>query len=200
MLDVVTAAAGLTLLSPLLLTIAALIKLDSTGPIFYRGVRTGRYGHPFHIYKFRTMVVDAEFKGGPSTALNDPRLTRLGPTLRKYKLDELPQLINVLRGEMSIVGPRPQVERYTSLYTDEENVILSVAPGLTDYASVEFIDLDRRLGNENVDEKYLRDIEPQKNLLRIKYVRDQSLSTDVRIVGRTIAGLIGIRRHWNTRS
>jgi lipopolysaccharide/colanic/teichoic acid biosynthesis glycosyltransferase len=122
------------------------------------------------------MVPNAERIGGPSTGLNDPRLTKLGTFLRKYKLDELPQLINVLKGDMSIVGPRPQVEEYTKLYNDEEKIILSVKPGITDYASIRFINLDQILGDANVDEKYLREIEPEKNKLRIKY-RPQNYRT-----------------------
>jgi lipopolysaccharide/colanic/teichoic acid biosynthesis glycosyltransferase len=195
--DLVAAVLGLVVLSPVMLCLAALIKLESKGPVFYRGTRTGQFGKPFRIFKFRTMVQDAEKRGGPSTALNDPRLTRLGPLLRKYKLDELPQLINVVSGQMSIVGPRPQVERYTAAYTAEQKAILDVRPGLTDYASIEFMDLDRLLGTENVDEKYAREIEPRKNELRIKYVRDHSLATDFRIIARTLAQMTGIRRRWN---
>jgi lipopolysaccharide/colanic/teichoic acid biosynthesis glycosyltransferase len=195
--DLVAAVLGLVVLSPVMLCLAALVKLESKGPVFYRGTRTGQFGKPFRIFKFRTMVQDAEKRGGPSTALNDPRLTRLGPLLRKYKLDELPQLINVVSGQMSIVGPRPQVERYTAAYTAEQKAILDVRPGLTDYASIEFMDLDRLLGTENVDEKYAREIEPRKNELRIKYVRDHSLATDFRIIARTLAQMTGIRRRWN---
>jgi lipopolysaccharide/colanic/teichoic acid biosynthesis glycosyltransferase len=195
--DLVAAVLGLVVLSPVMLCLAALVKLESKGPVFYRGTRTGQFGKPFRIFKFRTMVQDAEKRGGPSTALNDPRLTRLGPLLRKYKLDELPQLINVVSGQMSIVGPRPQVERYTAAYTAEQKAILDVRPGLTDYASIEFMDLDKLLGTENVDEKYAREIEPRKNELRIKYVRDHSLATDFRIIARTLAQMTGIRRRWN---
>jgi lipopolysaccharide/colanic/teichoic acid biosynthesis glycosyltransferase len=195
--DLAAAGVGLMILSPVMACLACMIKLESRGSVFYRGTRTGQFGKPFRIFKFRTMVADAETRGGPSTALNDPRLTRLGPFMRKYKLDEVPQLLNVLKGEMSIVGPRPQVEKYTAAYSAEEKAILDVRPGLTDYASIEFMDLDRILGTENVDEKYAREIEPRKNELRIKYVRDNSLSTDLRIIARTIAQMTGIRRRWN---
>ena len=195
--DLAAAGVGIVILSPVILCLACLVKLESPGPVFYRGTRTGQFGRPFRIFKFRTMVADAESRGGPSTALNDPRLTRVGPFLRKYKLDELPQLINILKGEMSVVGPRPQVDRYTAAYTDEQKAILDVKPGLTDYASIEFMDLDRRLGNENVDEKYAREIEPRKNELRMQYVRDSSLSADFRIIGKTLARMTGIRRRWN---
>lgn len=185
-LDIIFSVIGLLILWPLFLIIALLIKFDSTGSVFYRGIRTGKLGKPFKIYKFRTMLENAEKTGGPSTALNDPRLTMTGRFLRKYKLDELPQLINILKGEMSFVGPRPQVEKYTKLYNQAEQVILSVRPGLTDYASIKFINLDNVLGNENVDEKYLREIEPEKNRLRIKYVREQLLWTDFKIIIKTI--------------
>jgi lipopolysaccharide/colanic/teichoic acid biosynthesis glycosyltransferase len=192
--DIVFSSLGLFLLSPLLITIAVIIKIGGPGrPIFYRGIRTGRYGRPFKIYKFRTMIVNAEKVGGPSTALNDPRLTSVGRLLRKYKLDELPQLINILRGEMSFVGPRPQVEQYTRLYSGEEEVILSVRPGLTDYASIKFVNLDEILGDEEVDERYFREIEPEKNKLRIKYVKECSLRVDLSILCRTVVSLFKIR-------
>ena len=179
-------------LSPVLLAVAVLIKIGSPGPIFYRGVRTGLNGIPFRIFKFRTMVPDAERVGGPSTALNDPRLTKLGRFLRSHKLDELPQLFNVIAGDMSIVGPRPQVERYTSLYKGEEKLILTVRPGLTDLASVHFIDMDAILGDGDVDEKYMREIEPYKNVLRVKYVKEQSFIGDLKIIGLTVLRLFGI--------
>ena len=132
--DFVCAAFGLVILAPLFLLIAVLIKLDSRGAVFYRGVRIGRYGRPFKIFKFRTMRPDAEHVGTNVTAHRDPRITRVGRWLRPAKLDELPQLINVLKGEMSIVGPRPEVEEHTAAYSPEERIILSVRPGITDYA------------------------------------------------------------------
>jgi lipopolysaccharide/colanic/teichoic acid biosynthesis glycosyltransferase len=143
------------------------------------------------------MVVDAEKIGGPSTALNDPRLTKIGKFLRKYKFDELPQLFNVFKGDMSLVGPRPQVEKYTNLYLEEEKIILSVRPGITDYASIHFINLDAVLGDENVDEKYMREIEPVKNLLRIKYAREHNLATDLIILWMTFLQMLKIKSKWN---
>lgn len=196
--DLVFSVIALAGVSPLLLILAAVIKRDSPGPVFYRGVRTGLHGKPFRIYKFRTMVPDAERMGGPSTALDDPRVTRIGRFLRKYKIDELPQLLNIVRGEMSFVGPRPQVERYTRLYTPAEQIILSVKPGLTDYASIHFIHLDAILGNEDVDEKYLRDVEPEKNRLRIQYARNPSFRTDLKILYLTLCRLLKIRSLWNS--
>ncbi len=131
--------------------------------------------------------------------MNDPRITGIGRFLRKYKLDELPQLINILLGEMSFVGPRPQVEKYTRLYTREEQIILAVKPGLTDYASIHFIHLDAILGDEDVDEKYLRDVEPEKNRLRIQYARNPSFWTDMTILFRTFARMFRIRALWSTK-
>lgn len=185
---------ALPLALPFGVAIALLIKLDSPGPIFYRGVRTGRGMKPFRIFKFRTMVDQAERLGGPSTAHHDPRLTRVGAVLRRYKLDELPQLLNILRGEMSVVGPRPQVEEYTRLHTAEERVIFDVRPGLTDFASIRFINLDELLGDENVDERYRREVEPIKNRLRVRYVRERSLGVDLKILGLTLLALAGLYR------
>ncbi len=189
------AGAGLLLLalSPLIAVIAALIKIKSPGPVLYKGKRTYDRNGSFQIYKFRTMVVDAEKLGGPSTALNDNRVTRIGAFLRKYKLDELPQLVNILKGEMSFVGPRPQVEKYTQLYKGEELLILDVKPGLTDFASLHFIDMDGTLGTENVDEVYLSKVEPVKNRLRLKYVNEQSFFTDIKILALTIMAVLGFR-------
>ena len=199
-MDIFLASTGLLVTFPILLVATVLVKRSSPGPVFYRGVRTGKNRVPFRIFKFRTMVTDAESLGGPSTALNDPRLTQTGRFLRKYKLDELPQLINILRGEMSFVGPRPQVLEYTKLYNEEEELILNVKPGLTDYASLKFINLDKILGDENVDDKYQTEVEPEKNKLRLKYVRERSLSTDFKIIFLTISKLFKIRSTWNTES
>jgi len=197
--DLVAAVLALSTLAPVILFIAVLIKTQSPGPVFYRGTRTGLLGKPFRIFKFRTMVVDAERLGGPSTALNDPRLTPIGKFLRKYKLDELPQLFNILIGDMSIVGPRPQVEKYTRLYAGSEKAILSVKPGLTDYASIRFINLDAILGDDDVDEKYLLEIEPEKNRLRLMYANNHSFGIDMKIVFMTLVQLFSLRRKWNTQ-
>src|SRR3972149_9022096 len=136
--DIVFSLLGLMLTTPILLILAILIKREDGVPVFYRGVRVGLHGNPFRIFKFRTMVVNAEKIGGSSTADDDPRITRIGKFLRKYKLDELPQLINVFKGEMSLVGPRPEVQQEVSLYSEEERALLSVRPGITDYASIKF--------------------------------------------------------------
>ncbi len=196
--DIFVSSMGMIGFSLILLFIGLMIKADSKGSVFYRGTRIGRNGKPFRIFKFRTMVVDAEKKGGQSTAMNDPRLTKVGKVLRKYKLDELPQLINVFAGEMSLVGPRPQVEKYTSLYNAEEKEILSVRPGLTDYASIRFVHLDKLLGDEEVDRRYREEIEPEKNKLRLKYVRERCFLVDLKILIFTVFRLLRIRSLWNT--
>lgn len=184
--DIVFTLIGLALLWPILLCTALAIKWTSKGPVFYRGERVGYQGQLFKIFKFRTMVVNADKIGGPSTALNDSRLTSIGNALRKYKLDELPQLFNILAGDMSIVGPRPQVKHYVDLYTKEEQKILDVKPGLTDFASIHFIDMDTTLGDGDVDKKYLTEVEPIKNKLRLKYVEEISLLTDIKLILKTI--------------
>ena len=136
LVDITLSSVALIILSPLFFVVAILIKLDSHGPVFFRGTRIGKDGSPFRIYKFRTMVANAEKIGGPSTPADDPRLTKIGKILRRYNLDELPQFINVLNGEMSIVGPRPEVPQYVKIFTEEEREILTVRPGITDWASI----------------------------------------------------------------
>lgn len=191
--DVVAAGTGLALLVPLMVIVAVLVKIGSKGPIFYRGARTGRLGHPFRILKFRTMVAGAEAQGGTTTAKGDPRLTRVGKIIRKYKIDEIPQLINVLKGDMSIVGPRPEVEEYTRLYTPEEKEILNVKPGITDYASLEFLDLQEIVGTTDVDRVYSERIRPVKNALRLRYVRERGFVCDMAILFKTVARLAHLR-------
>jgi lipopolysaccharide/colanic/teichoic acid biosynthesis glycosyltransferase len=198
--DVMVSLMVLVVIWPLFVMVAVAVKLSSPGPVFYRGIRSGLYGKPFRIYKFRTMVMDAEKLGGHSTALNDSRLTPIGKFLRKYKLDELPQLFNIILGQMSFVGPRPQVENYTKLYSDEEKMILTVKPGLTDYASIRFINLDAILGNGNIDEKYFREIEPEKNRLRIKYAREHNFWIDLKIIFMTFVQLFRIKSLWSIKN
>lgn len=192
LLDVVVSLGAIALSSLVLAVVAVLVKATSPGPILYRGLRAGRHGANFHILKFRTMVVDAEKKGGASTAVDDPRLTPIGRLLRKYKLDELPQFFNVLGGSMSLVGPRPQVLSYTSKYQGEERTILDMRPGITDLASLYFSDMDKVLGTGDVDAKYARDIEPVKNVLRLRYVREASFLLDIRILVETAFKLVGV--------
>jgi lipopolysaccharide/colanic/teichoic acid biosynthesis glycosyltransferase len=191
-LDVLVSLAAIVLLAPVFVAVAILVRATSRGPILYRGLRAGRNGRNFYILKFRTMVVDAEKKGGASTAVDDPRLTRVGRVLRKYKLDELPQFFNVLGGSMSLVGPRPQVLAYTDLYQGEERLVLNMRPGITDLASLYFSDMDKILGSGDVDAKYAQEIEPVKNVLRLRYVKEASLVLDLRILVETAFKLVGV--------
>lgn len=181
--DIAASGLGLLALGPVLILLAILIKLEDGGPVFYRGERVGRHGRGFRIFKFRTMVVHADRIGGPSASDSDPRITRIGRTLRRYKLDELPQLINVLKGEMSLVGPRPEVRHYTDQFTEEEQAILSVRPGITDWASIWNADEGALLaGAEDPEQVYATRIRPTKLRLQLKYVREQSFFTDLKII------------------
>jgi len=190
-LDIVVASVGLAALSPILLAIAALIKLDSQGPVLYAAPRVGRHGRMFRMYKFRTMVANADKIGGSSTAADDPRITRVGRVLRRYKLDELPQLINVLFGTMSLVGPRPQVKWAVDLYTEAERAVLNVPPGITDYASLRFPNEGELLrGSADPDGDYMEKIHPEKMRLSLEYVRRRSLRTDLAILARTLAAVL----------
>jgi lipopolysaccharide/colanic/teichoic acid biosynthesis glycosyltransferase len=184
--DILVAAVALLLISPLLAYLALRIKLDSRGPLLYRGERVGLRGQKFRICKFRTMIVDADRVGGSSTAADDPRITRIGAALRRYKLDELPQLINVLAGDMSLVGPRPQVAWAVALYNEQEQKLLNVRPGVTDYASIRFRNEAEILrGSANPDKTYLELIAPEKIRLGLEYVDHHSLWTDLRILTTT---------------
>lgn len=189
--DIVAATLGMVFLSPFLLWIAWLIRREDGGPVFYRGVRVGLHGKPFRIFKFRTMVVDAEKTGVLSTADDDTRITYVGKFLRRYKLDELPQLLNVLKGDMSIVGQRPEVKRYTDLFTEEEKIILSIRPGITDWASIWNADEGAILaGAEDPEQAYMELIRPTKLKLQMKYVRERSLWMDLKIIFLTILAII----------
>jgi lipopolysaccharide/colanic/teichoic acid biosynthesis glycosyltransferase len=190
--DLVFASIALLILSPLLLVIAILVRLDSPGPVLYGAVRAGRYNVPFRMLKFRSMVVGADSMGGLSVGKNDPRVTRVGRFLRRYKLDELPQLLNVLKGEMSLVGPRPEFLKYAQQYEGEELLILSVPVGITDYASVAFIRMDEWLGNGDPDRVYEEQIRPMKNALRVRYAREQSFWVDLLILFSTLRCLAGV--------
>lgn len=189
--DIIFSSIGLIITFPLLIFISIIIKLDSKGPVFYKGKRSGRLGKPFRIFKFRTMVADAEKIGGPSTADDDPRITKPGRLLRKYKLDELPQLINVLRGEMSLVGPRPEVQHYVDMFTEEEKAILNVRPGITDWASLWNPDEGAILaGSPDPEKAYMEKIRPQKLKLQLKYVRKHSFWIDLKIILLTLKSII----------
>jgi lipopolysaccharide/colanic/teichoic acid biosynthesis glycosyltransferase len=189
--DILCSLAGLLILSPVLLSIAVKIMAEDGRPVFYRGERVGLDGRIFRIFKFRTMVLDAEKVGGPSTSGDDPRITETGNLLRKFKLDELPQLINVLIGDMSIVGPRPEVKRYTDLYTAEEKAILSVRPGITDWASIWNSDEGAILaGAKDPDKAYEELIRPTKLKMQLRYVRQRSFLTDLKIIFLTALAIL----------
>jgi lipopolysaccharide/colanic/teichoic acid biosynthesis glycosyltransferase len=189
--DCVAAALGLIVLSPLWLIVAVVIKLESKGPVFFRQQRIGQGFRPFTIYKFRTMAIDASQRGGAITCGEDPRVTRLGRLLRHAKIDELPQLINVLKGEMSLVGPRPEVATYVQMYRAEYGEILQVRPGITDLASIEFRDEQAILGRaSNPEEEYVRRILPEKLRLSTQYVRHSSFVFDLRLIFRTLGRIL----------
>ena len=173
-------------LSFVYLAIAIAIVIDSGFPVFYRAERGGYYGKTFRIFKFRSMVKNADKIGGGTTALNDCRITKVGAFLRKTKLDEIPQLFNILNGTMSFVGPRPELLRYTEQYEGEEKDILKVRPGITDYSSIEFINLDEIVGGENADEMYEKYVLKRKNELRVKYAHTVSFGTDIKLFWLTI--------------
>jgi lipopolysaccharide/colanic/teichoic acid biosynthesis glycosyltransferase len=189
--DVMVATIALVIVAPLLALAALMVKLSSRGPVFYRGTRVGLNGKLFPMLKFRTMVVDAESLGGSATAADDPRITRFGKFLRRYKLDELPQFFNVLLGDMSLVGPRPEVQKYVNLYSPEEKAILTVRPGITDWASIwnsnEAAVLE---GSRDPERTYEELIRPTKLAVQLLYVRDHSFFVDLKILFHTAVKLI----------
>jgi lipopolysaccharide/colanic/teichoic acid biosynthesis glycosyltransferase len=194
--DIVLSAAGLLLVSPLLAVLAIIVKLDSPGPVFYRGLRAGRFGMPFRIFKLRTMVADAEQRGGSETPNDDPRITRVGSILRQTKLDEFPQLINVFLGDMSLVGPRPEVLEEVCNYTTEERELLNVRPGITDWASIRFRHEGEILrGSADPHLTYHVAIRPEKIRLGLEYVHHQTLWTDCVILARTLQRLFSRVKH-----
>ena len=182
LMDVVISGCALLVLWPLLLLIALAIKIDDPGPVFYRQVRVGRNGKEFRIFKFRTMVVDADKKGLQITVGRDSRVTRVGAFLRKTKLDELAQLLNVLTGEMSFVGPRPEVPKYVDLYTPYQRQVLLVRPGITDYASIAYRNENDLLeGAQDPERMYIDEIMPAKIELNMKYLHEISPLADIRL-------------------
>jgi lipopolysaccharide/colanic/teichoic acid biosynthesis glycosyltransferase len=195
-LDIFASLCGLFIIAPVLSVLAVWIILDSPGPVFYRGVRAGRMGRPFRIYKLRTMVLNAEQLGGAETPANDRRITRAGHFLRRYKFDELPQLFNVLKGEMSLVGPRPEVMEEVFRYSDEEKELLLLSPGITDWASIKFRDEDEILrGSTDPHRSYHELIRPEKVRLGLKYVRHHSFMTDLQILFLTFLAVLTPAQH-----
>ena len=189
--DLFFAFLGIMLLLPIYLLITIFIKLDSKGEILYKQERIGKDGIPFYVLKFRTMVPDAFSKGALTVGSRDPRVTGVGFYLRKYKLDELPQLFNVLFGEMSFVGPRPEVKKYTDLYNENQRLVLSVKPGITDYASIKYRNENDLLAQSSDPEKlYIEEIMPEKLNLNLKYINDNNVFKDIKIIINTFYTIV----------
>ena len=185
--DFTVSLIGIVIISPILLVISILIKLDSKGPILFKQIRVGKNGKPFKIFKFRTMVVDAEKKGMQITVGRDSRITKSGHILRKTKFDELPQLFNVLTGEMSFVGPRPEVPRYVEMYDENQKNILKVRPGITDLASIEYRNENDLLAKSlDPEATYINEIMPKKIELNIEYLKNMSVLYDIKLIIGTI--------------
>jgi len=192
--DIVVALVGLVFFSPLMLIVAVFIKLTSPGPVFYRAPRVGKGGRAFRMYKFRTMVADADKIGPALTVDKDPRITRIGARLRRSRLDEIPQLINVLRGEMSMVGPRPEAPYYVEKYSPEQRKVLMVKPGMTGPAQIAFRHEEEMLSNaETLEDEYMNGILPPKLAMDLQYIEQQSLSLDLKILFQTAWVLLADR-------
>jgi lipopolysaccharide/colanic/teichoic acid biosynthesis glycosyltransferase len=189
--DIFFSLLGVILLTPLFLIIAILILVDSRGGVFYKQLRVGYNNSDFKLFKFRTMAIGSDKKGLITVGSRDSRVTPIGYYLRKYKIDELPQLINVLIGDMSLVGPRPEVRKYVSMYTQDQLRVLSVRPGITDYASLEYSNENELLGNsENPEEMYINEIMPAKLALNIKYIEEKSILKDFSLILKTLFKII----------
>ena len=188
--DILLATLGLVILSPLLIFVYVAIVLESRGGGFYRQERTGRYGKPFRLIKFRSMYVNADKHGLITVGGHDNRITRVGYYIRKYKIDELPQLINVVKGDMSIVGPRPEVKKYTDLYTEEQRKILDIRPGITDYASIKYVDENDILGaSDNPERIYIEHIMPDKIKLNMIYISQNGIKEYFKIIFLTLTNI-----------
>ena len=189
--DIVFSAIGLLLLSPLFLIVYVLIRCESKGGGFYCQQRVGKDGRMFGLYKFRSMRTGSDKKGLITVGGHDSRITRMGYFIRKYKIDELPQLWNVLKGDMSLVGPRPEVKKYVDLYTEEQRRVLSVRPGITDYASIEYVDENEILGKaEDPDRVYVEEIMPAKIKLNMRYIENRNLNEYFKIIGLTFINIL----------
>jgi lipopolysaccharide/colanic/teichoic acid biosynthesis glycosyltransferase len=189
MLDSVASLFGLILLSPLFLLLGVLVKADSAGPVFFRAERIGRGGKPFHLVKFRSMVSRAAQRGPGITTVGDERITRMGRLLRRSKLDELPQLYNVLKGEMSLVGPRPEDPRYVALYTPEQRRLLEVRPGITSPASLRYRHEERLLYGPDWERVYVEQVMPHKLQMELEYLERRTWLTDLDLISQTVLAL-----------
>ena len=189
--DFIFSLLGIILLSPVFFVLYVAIRLESKGGGFYKQLRVGRGGTDFYVYKFRSMRIGADKQGLITVGGRDPRITQIGYFIRKYKLDELPQLFNVLKGDMSLVGPRPEVRKYVDLYTDEQRKVLSVRPGITDYASIEYVDENIILGQaDDADRAYIEQILPDKLRYNMKYINHRSVKEYFKIIFLTIWSII----------
>lgn len=189
--DCLLSSIGLIIISPIFMLLSLLIALDSQGGIFYKQVRIGKNMRPFKLFKFRTMYANSDKKGLLTVGDNDNRITRVGYYLRKYKLDELPQLINVLIGDMSFVGPRPEVEKYVKLYNNEQQKVLSVKPGITDWASIRYVNESELLARSSEPEKtYINEIMPAKLAINLEYVKQNNLLIDIKIILHTFRAIL----------
>ena len=185
--DIIFSSLGIIILSPFLIIIAVSIKLDSKGPVIFKQVRVGRRGNPFKVFKFRTMINDAEKYGEQITVGGDKRITKIGAFLRKYKIDEFPQLFNILRGDMSFVGPRPEVPKYVALYNDEQKKVLNVRPGLTDIASIKYKNENEILKKSSDPiNTYIKEIMPEKLGLYKEYINNYNIHIDMKLIFKTI--------------
>jgi len=188
--DFIASLIGLILLSPFLVIIGVLVKISDKGPVFYRSKRVGQNFKPFYLLKFRTMVVNAEELGPSVTKGGDQRITKIGKFLRKTKLDELPQLWNVIKGELSLVGPRPEVEKYISFYKDDYKEILKIRPGITDYAAIKFRNEEEILAKfEDLEKAYIENVLPEKIKLYKTYLNEIGFLTDLKIIFKTLWGI-----------
>lgn len=189
--DIISSGIGLLILSPLFLIVAIWVKLDSPGPVFYKQVRVGRNNKDFYLYKFRSMRVGSDKKGLITVGGHDPRVTRSGYYIRKYKLDEFPQLINVFKGDMSLVGPRPEVRKYVDLYTPEQMHVLDVRPGITDLASIRYRNENELLAKASDPEQYYRDVIMQDKLnINLEYVHNHSFWGDIKLIFKTFSAIV----------
>lgn len=190
--DILFSLIGILILFPFFILFGILIIIDSGFPVFYKQKRVGRYGIDFSLFKFRSMKKDSDKKGLLTIGEKDSRITNVGCFLRKYKIDELPQLFNVLTGDMSLVGPRPEVRKYVELYDVEQKQTLTVKPGITDFASIEYANENAILSmSKNPEQLYIRKVMPAKLKLNLKYIEEQSFFTDLKIILKTIVRIIG---------
>lgn len=189
--DIILSLIALAVFLPFGLLIALVVVCDTKGQVFYRQTRVGRHNMDFKLYKFRTMYEESDHGSLITVGSHDTRITKSGLFLRKYKIDEFPQFINILKGEMSIVGPRPEVRKYVDMYTPEQMKVLSVRPGLTDYASIRYVDENALLAaSDNPEQTYIKEIMPDKLALNLKYIQEQSLWVDMKIILKTFTAII----------